>query len=101
MGLAVAPTALFAPNTPLAAARTRPTTSPLTGRVVDAATGEGLPGANIIFDDLKQGTAAGPDGAFSFNNLPRGRFTVQVRSLGYNTVTQTVDTGAGQPLSSS
>jgi iron complex outermembrane receptor protein len=98
MGLAVAPTALFAQNTPLAAARTRPTTSPLTGRVVDAANGEGLPGANIIFDDLKQGTAAGPDGAFSFNNLPRGRFTVQVRSLGYNTVTQTVDTGAGQPL---
>ncbi|GAB3660642.1 TonB-dependent receptor [Hymenobacter agri] len=79
------------------AARTR-TATPLTGRVVDAATGEGLPGANIIFDDLKQGTAAGPDGSFSFGNLPRGRFTVQVRSLGYNTVTETVDTGSGQPL---
>ena len=98
MGLALAPTALVAQNTPTGAARTRPAAPPLTGRITDAATGEGLPGANIIFDDLKQGTAAGSDGSFRFNSLPRGRFTVQVRSLGYNTVTQTVDTGSGQPL---
>ena len=39
-----------------------------------------------------------PMAASAFSNLPRGRFTVQVRSLGYNTVTQTVDTGSGQPL---
>ena len=70
----------------------------LTGRVVDTATGEALPGSTVLFADLKQGTATGPDGAFSFASLPRGRFTVQVRSLGYNTVTQTVDTGSGQPL---
>ena len=37
-------------------------------------------------------------GSFRFSSLPRGRFTVQVRSLGYNTVAQTVDTGSGQPL---
>ena len=71
---------------------------PLTGRVTDAATGEGLPGSTVLFDDLKQGAATGADGSFRFGNLPRGRFTVQVRSLGYNTVTQTVDTGNGQPL---
>jgi iron complex outermembrane receptor protein len=98
MGLALAPTALFAQTNPAVAPRVRTAAPPLTGRITDAATGEGLPGANIIFDDLKQGTAAGPDGSFSFSSLPRGRFTVQVRSLGYNTVTQTVDTGNGQPL---
>ena len=98
MGLAAAPVALFAQTAPSVAPRSRPVAPPLTGRVTDATTGEGLPGANIIFDDLKQGTAAGPDGSFRFTNLPRGRFTVQVRSLGYNTVTQTVDTGSGQPL---
>jgi len=98
--LMAAPVALQAQQAP-AAAVTRPvraTAPPLTGRVTDAATGEVLPGATVLFADLKQGAATGPDGSFSFANLPRGRFTVQVRSLGYNTVTQTVDTGNGQPL---
>ncbi|MDO7848930.1 TonB-dependent receptor [Hymenobacter sp. M29] len=81
-----------------AATRGRAVAPPLTGRVLDAATGEALPGSTVLFDDLKQGAATGPDGSFSFANLPRGRFTLQVRSLGYNTVTQTVDTGTGQPL---
>ena len=89
---------LAAQQLPPAAPRGRAAAPPFTGRVVDAASGEGLPGANIIFVDLKQGTATGPDGSFSFNKLPRGRFTVQIRSLGYNTITQTVDTGSGQPL---
>ena len=78
--------------------RGRAATPPLTGRITDAVTGEGLPGSTVLFDDLKQGTATEADGSFKFNNLPRGRFTVQVRSLGYNTITQTVDTGNGQPL---
>ncbi|HEX8506460.1 MAG TPA: TonB-dependent receptor [Hymenobacter sp.] len=78
--------------------RARPVAPPLTGRVLDAATGEGLPGATVLFADLKRGAASEVDGAFAFANLPRGRFTLQVRSLGYNTVTQTVDTGSGQPL---
>ncbi|WP_083321193.1 TonB-dependent receptor [Hymenobacter glacialis] len=66
--------------------------------MIDAASGEGLPGANVVFVDLKRGTATDADGGFRFTNLPRGRFTVQVRSLGYNTVTQLVDTGSDQPL---
>ena len=87
-----------APATASPTARGRTAAPPLTGRVTDAATGEGLPGSTVLFEDLKQGAATGADGRFGFANLPRGRFTVQVRSLGYNTVTQTVDTGSGQPL---
>ncbi|GAC1379050.1 MAG: TonB-dependent receptor [Hymenobacter sp.] len=83
---------------PALPARGRSSAPTFTGRVTDAATGEGLPGADIVFADLKQGAATEADGSFSFANLPRGRFTVQVRSLGYNTVTQSVDTGSGQPL---
>ncbi|GAB3331395.1 TonB-dependent receptor [Hymenobacter humi] len=92
------PLLVAAQDAPPAAPRVRTAAPPFTGRVLDAATGEGLPGANVVFVDLKRGTATGPDGSFSFANLPRGRFTVQIRSLGYNTVTQTVDTGTGQPL---
>ena len=97
VALATAPASLWAQEAPTTP-RGRAATPPLTGRVVDAASGEALPGSTVLFDDLKQGTATGPDGSFSFANLPRGRFTVQVRSLGYNTVAQTVDTGSGQPL---
>jgi iron complex outermembrane receptor protein len=68
------------------------------GRLTDATTHEPLPGANVVFPDLKQGTATGADGRFSFSNLPRGRFTVLITSLGYNTISQTIDTGNGQPL---
>ena len=106
VALAVVPAELVAQQSPPAAPalpaptalRGRAATPPLTGRVTDATSGEGLPGSTVLFDDLKQGTATEADGSFRFNNLPRGRFTVQVRSLGYNTVTQTVDTGNGQPL---
>lgn len=69
-----------------------------TGRITDQATGEGLPGTTLYFPDLKQGAATGTDGSFSFSNLPRGRFTLQIRSLGYKTVTQVVNTTAGAAL---
>ena len=72
--------------------------APLTGRLTDAKTGEALPGVNVIFPDLKQGTATDAEGRFSFANLPRGRFTVQITSLGYNTISQLVDTGSGLAL---
>ena len=96
-GLTLLYSGIFAQTRP-APPRVRAAAPPLTGRVTDATTGEGLPGSTVLFNDLKQGAVTGADGRFRFGSLPRGRFTVQVRSLGYNTVTQTVDTGSGQPL---
>jgi iron complex outermembrane receptor protein len=72
--------------------------APFTGRVTDQATGEGLPGATILFPDLRQVTVTDPAGNFQFSNLPRGRFLMQVSYVGYNTTSQTVATGTGQPL---
>ncbi|GAA3950112.1 TonB-dependent receptor [Hymenobacter algoricola] len=71
---------------------------PVTGRITDGATQEPLPGATVLFPDLKQATATGADGTFRFSSLPRGRFLLQVRFLGYNTVVRTVDTGNPQTL---
>ncbi|TGE26358.1 TonB-dependent receptor [Hymenobacter metallicola] len=68
---------------------------PVTGRVVDQTTQEPLPGATIVFPDLRQATTSGPDGSFRFTNLPKGRFLMQVRFIGYNTVVRTVDTSTG------
>ncbi|UOG75353.1 TonB-dependent receptor [Hymenobacter tibetensis] len=69
-----------------------------TGRVTDANSGEALPGATIYFPDLKRATATTADGSFQLANLPKGRFLMQVRFVGYTTVVQTVETGNGQPL---
>ncbi|MCR5887825.1 TonB-dependent receptor [Hymenobacter sp. J193] len=86
-----------APRPSLPARATR-TVVPVTGRVTDAATGEPLPGATVIFPDVKQATATGADGTFRFASLPQGRFLMQVRFVGYTPVVRTVDTSAGTAL---
>ncbi|WP_139924820.1 TonB-dependent receptor [Hymenobacter sp. DG01] len=90
-------------QTPTPAPRPNPIRStrmsiPVAGRITDAASGEALPGATIIFPDLRQATVTGPDGSFQFANLPRGRFLMQVRFVSYTTVVRTVDTSTGQTL---
>ncbi|UPL49343.1 TonB-dependent receptor [Hymenobacter sublimis] len=87
-----------APANPVPVRAARVAAPLVTGRVTDAATGEVLPGATVVFPDLRQTTAAGTDGTFQFANLPRGRFLMQVRFVGYTAVVRTVDTGTGQPL---
>jgi iron complex outermembrane recepter protein len=85
-----APLNLPTPPTPIAV--------PLTGRVVEAATQQPIPGATILFPDLRQGAAADADGRFSFTRLPRGRFLLQVRAVGFATVVRVVETADGVPL---
>jgi iron complex outermembrane receptor protein len=79
-------------------AQVKPGMAPVTGRVLDQRTQEPLPGATVLFPDLKQGTSTATDGTFRFNNLPRGRFLIQVRFIGYSTVVRTVETGSTTPL---
>ncbi|MFM6976954.1 MAG: TonB-dependent receptor [Sphingobacteriaceae bacterium] len=62
------------------------------GRVVDAQTGESLPGAVVSFSELKISTSTNENGEFVFKNAPeKGRFIVEVRYIGYQTLTQQVD----------
>jgi iron complex outermembrane receptor protein len=101
IGLLLLTTSTFAqvPSTSTPLAAQRATSGNLViGHVVDATTKEPIPGATILFPDLRQATATGPDGTFRFASLPRGRFLMQVRSLGYTSVARTVDTGTGQPI---
>nr|GFD46654.1 hypothetical protein [Tanacetum cinerariifolium] len=46
---------------PVATVRSR-AAGPVSGRLTDAKTGEALPGVNVIFPDLKQGTATDAEG---------------------------------------
>lgn len=55
----------------------------LKGRVVDAKTGEPLPGANIILRGTTLGTISDQNGFFVLKNLPAGRYNILISMIGY------------------
>ncbi|MBS1781268.1 MAG: TonB-dependent receptor [Bacteroidetes bacterium] len=50
-----------------------------------------LIGATVAIPDLKLGTVTDEKGNYSLSALPKGRFLVQVKMLGFETITRTVD----------
>ncbi|MEM1044012.1 MAG: TonB-dependent receptor [Bacteroidota bacterium] len=60
----------------------------LRGTVVDAETGEVLPGAHVLLVGLDLGTATNPAGYFALPNLPAGSYRVRVSYIGYRPVVQ-------------
>lgn len=62
------------------------------GKITDAQTNTGLPGAAITIPDLNKSAVTNENGEFVFRNVPaRGKFLVQVRYIGYKTITQVID----------
>ena len=55
------------------------------GRISDGATGKGLPAVTIQVVGTGIGTMSGLDGRFVINNLPPGRISLLVSSIGYAT----------------
>ncbi len=64
-------------------------TGNLSGLVVDAATGEALPGVNIIIKGTYYGAATDFNGKFRINNISVGSYIVTVSLIGYKTVEYT------------
>ena len=63
------------------------------GKVVDAETGETLPGASVTFAEGK-GISTDVNGMFSLD-IPNGKRTLTVRYIGYKTVTKDIQVGDG------
>lgn len=61
----------------------------LTGTVTDE-NGHSLPGANIFISETNKGTSADVNGSYRFNNLPKGKITVQYSYVGYASQVKTV-----------
>jgi iron complex outermembrane receptor protein len=61
------------------------------GKVTDAKTGEPLPGSNLLFPDLKLGTAADDLGKFVFANVPAGHYLIEVSHVGYTSIIEHID----------
>ncbi len=57
----------------------------LAGIVTDAATGESLPGVNVLLLGTSQGAATDLDGRYAISGLRAGDYTVQASFVGYET----------------
>jgi len=58
-------------------------TGSIGGRVLDAKTGEPLPGVNVAVQGTTFGAAANENGLFVIKNLPVGRYTLNATMIGY------------------
>ena len=67
----------------------------MTGFVVDARTGEALPGAHIYLTALQVGTTTNRAGYFAFPALPPGTYDARISFLGYRVQDTTLTAGGG------
>ncbi|HXB28785.1 MAG TPA: TonB-dependent receptor [Puia sp.] len=57
----------------------------LSGKVLDSASGKGLPGASVYIADLKLGVTADENGDYRFANLPSGTYLAEAHAIGHST----------------
>ncbi|MEX2399859.1 MAG: carboxypeptidase-like regulatory domain-containing protein [Rhodothermales bacterium] len=55
----------------------------ISGQVTDAATGDPLPGVNVVIDGTTQGTSTGSDGYYSIINVRPGTYDVRASFIGF------------------
>ncbi|WP_143962680.1 TonB-dependent receptor [Litoribacter populi] len=70
----------------------------LSGTIIDAETGESLPGANIILEGTGRGSTSDMIGHFQVNRIPSGEYNVRVSYVGYQTTRRTLDIQSDQEM---
>ena len=63
----------------------------VSGTVTDAASGDALPGANVLVTGTNMGAAATADGSYSISNVPAGSYTITASVIGYADVSNSVN----------
>ena len=63
----------------------------LSGRVFDSNTKESLPGVAVFISDLKTGSVTDHKGYYEIKNLPKSKFVINVKLIGFTTISTTVD----------
>lgn len=63
------------------------TTGKIAGKVVDAESGEGIPGVNIILVGTTMGAATNLDGEYTILNVQPGTYELKASAIGYSPVT--------------
>ncbi len=64
-------------------------TGKIAGRVIDTATGDPLPGVNVVIDGTTQGTSTGLDGDFVIIGVRPGVYAVVASFVGFSTQRRT------------
>ena len=64
------------------------TTGKISGKIVDARTGEPIIGANILILNTSLGAASDMDGSFFILNVPPGKYQIKASFIGYQSVTE-------------
>ena len=59
-------------------------TGKITGKIIDAKTGETLPGATAVIEGTTKGASADFDGNFSINNVPVGKVNLVISYISYD-----------------
>jgi len=68
----------------------------ISGTVTDAQSGNVLPGANVVIEQLQRGSPVNGQGKYEITDLPAGTYTVKVTFIGYNESSKTVELSAGE-----
>ena len=66
----------------------------VSGSVLDAATGETLPGANIFIVELGRGAATNADGEYTVTGVSPGTYTFRITYVGYQELNEQVQVGS-------
>jgi TonB-dependent receptor len=61
------------------------------GKVLDFNTREELVGAIVFINDLKKSTTVGFDGSFILKDIPKGKFMLTVKFIGYETLNESIN----------
>jgi len=72
-----------------------PSRASLNGYVLDADTGERLPGAHVYLTELEAGATTNRDGYFVVSDLPLEAYKARISYLGYRSVDTTLTAGEG------
>ena len=59
--------------------------APLSGRLVNSLSGDPIPAATILLEELRREATSSADGTFTFENVPPGTYHLSVRAGGYST----------------
>lgn len=70
----------------------------ITGRVYDARTGKGLPGASVYIPGTSHGAPTDLEGHYTITGLPPGTYEVTASMLGYKDLTQKVTVPPGKQV---
>ena len=76
------------------------TTSRISGSVVDATSGDPLPGANVLLQGTSIGGSTDINGKYEIRNVPAGSYTIRVTYIGYDPLSMMVQVKGGADLNS-